>query len=207
MADDVKNAPCMLCTHVTKHHVIARKDRSTEEGSDVYYFLECAGCGAVSMANVWNVTGENEAQYYPSPISRKPPDWLWKLRFLFGEDEKPLGELLHEIYEAVQGKQHRLALMGIRAFFEQLMIAKVGDHKSFGANLTAFLNAGFIAKNQRIAIEHILESGHAAIHRGYQPIEQDLNTALNIVESITETIFFHEQAAKEVAARVPPRRS
>jgi hypothetical protein len=146
MADDVKNAPCMLCTQVTKHHVIARKDRSTEEGSDVYYFLECAGCGAVSMANVWNVTGENEARYYPSPISRKPPDWLWKLRFLFGEDEKPLGELLHEIYEAVQGKQHRLALMGIRAFFEQLMIAKVGDHKSFGANLTAFLNAGFIAK-------------------------------------------------------------
>ena len=96
--------------------------------------------------------------------------------------------------------------MGIRAFFEQLMIAKVGDHKSFGANLTAFLNGGFIAKNQRTAIEHILESGHAAIHRGYEPIEQDLNTALNIVEAITETIFFHEQEAKEVAARVPPRK-
>jgi hypothetical protein len=106
----------------------------------------------------------------------------------------------------VQGKQHRLALMGIRTFFEQLMIAKVGDQGSFRANLTAFLEGGFIAKNQRTAIEHILESGHAAIHRGYQPIEEDLNTALNIVEAITETIFFHEQEAKEVAARVPPRR-
>jgi Domain of unknown function (DUF4145) len=94
----------------------------------------------------------------------------------------------------------------IRAFFEQLMIAKVGDHKSFGANLTAFLNAGFIAKNQRTAIEHILESGHAAIHRRYQPIEDDLNTALNIVETITATIFFHEEESKEVAARVPPRK-
>jgi hypothetical protein len=30
----------------------------------------------------------------------------------------------------VQGKQNRLALMGIRAFFEQLMIAKVADQGS-----------------------------------------------------------------------------
>jgi hypothetical protein len=199
MADDVKNAPCILCARVTKHNVLASQDRSEEGIYNVYYFVACAGCGAVSMADVWNCGGEDEARYYPSPISRKSPEWLWKLRFLFGEDEKPLGELLHEIYEAVQGKQHRLALMGIRAFFEQLMIAKVGDQGTFAAYL--------IAKIQRTAIKHILESGHAAIHRGYKPIEKDLNTALNIVEAITETIFFHEREAKQVAARVPPRGS
>jgi hypothetical protein len=89
----------------------------------------------------------------------------------------------------------------------QLMIAKVGDQGSFGANLKKFLDEGFIAKIQRTAIEHILESGYAAIHRGYKPVEQDLNTALNIVEAITETIYFHEEEAKQVAARVPPRGS
>jgi hypothetical protein len=31
-----------------------------------------------------------------------------------------------------------------------------------------------------------------------------LNTALNIVEAITETVFFHEQEAAQVAARVGP---
>jgi hypothetical protein len=159
------------------------------------------------MANVWSSGPHDEATYYPSPISRKPPEWLWRLRFLFGNDERPLGELLHEIYEAVQGKQHRLALMGIRAFFEQLMIAKVGDQGSFAANLNKFLEEGFIAKIQLTAIKHILESGHAAIHRGYKPVEHDLNTALNIVEAITETIYFHERDAKQVAARVPPRGS
>jgi Domain of unknown function (DUF4145) len=172
---------------------------------DTYYFIACAGCGAVSMANLWDGGDFQEARYYPSPISRKPPEWLFRLRFLFGDNEKPFGELLHEIYEAVQGKQHRLALMGVRAFFEQLMIAKVGDQGSFGANLRKFLEEGFIAKIQRTAIEHILESGHAAIHRGYKPVEHDLNTALNIVEAITETIYFHEEEAKQVAARVPPR--
>ncbi len=205
MADDIKYAPCILCARVNAHKVLASQDRGSEEGSDMYYFLACAGCGAVSMANIYNYGGDDEARYYPSPISRKPPDWLWKLRFLFGNSETPLGELLYEIYEAVQGKQHRLALMGIRAFFEQLMIAKVGDQGTFNANLNKFLEEGFIAKIQRTAIEHILESGHAAIHRGYKPIEHDLNTALNIVEAITETIYFHEEEAKEVAARVPPR--
>jgi Domain of unknown function (DUF4145) len=205
MADDIKNAPCILCARVNAHKVLARQDRSSEEGSDVYYFLACAGCGAVSMANLWDVGAGPEARYYPSPISRKPPEWLWRLRFLFGDSEKPLGELLHEIYEAVQGKQHRLALMGIRAFFEQLMIAKVGDQGTFNANLKKFLEEGFIAKIQLTAIEHILESGHAAIHRAYAPVEHDLNTALNIVEAITETIYFHEEEAKKVAARVPQR--
>jgi hypothetical protein len=207
MADDLKRAPCIMCARVNTHHVLARQNRSDEnEGIvDNYYFLSCAGCGAVSMANVWNAGSEDESRYYPSPISRKPPEWLWKLRFLFGDSEQPLGELLHEIYEAVQGKQHRLALMGVRAFFEQLMIAKIGDQGTFYANLSKFLKDGYIAKIQLTAIEHILESGHAAIHRGYKPIEEDLNTALNIVEAITETIYFHEHEAQQVAARVPPR--
>jgi Domain of unknown function (DUF4145) len=204
MADEVIAAPCIMCARETNHTVLAKQDRSDEDGYQVYYFLACAGCGAVSMADVWSTSGYDEARYYPSPISRKPPEWLWKLRFT---RQTPLGELLHEIYEAVQGKQNRLALMGIRAFFEQLMIAKVGDQGSFGANLNKLLAEGFIAKIQLTAIEHILESGHAAIHRGYKPVEQDLNTALNIAETITETIYFHEEEAKQVAARVPPRGS
>jgi hypothetical protein len=201
------DAPCILCTRVTAHKVLAIEDRGNQDTWDRYYFLACAGCGAVSMANIWETGHEPEARYYPSPITRKPPEWMWKLRVLFGDDERPLGELLHEIYEAVQGKQHRLALMGIRAFFEQLMIAKVGDQGTFGANLNKFLEEGFIAKIQLTAIKHILESRHAAIHRGYKPVEHDLNTALDILEAITETIFFHEREAKQVAARVPPRGS
>src|SRR5262249_52951979 len=142
MADDVKSAPCILCARVTKHNVVAQQVRSDENEQIVYYFMTCAGCDAVSTASIWTAGVVSETAYYPSPISRRLPEWLSTLRFLFGDQEKPLGELLHEIYEAVQGKQHRLALMGIRAFFEQLMIAKVGDHRTFTANLTAFLDAG-----------------------------------------------------------------
>lgn len=169
--------------------------------------MECAGCGAVSMANIWNYgTEDDQNQYYPSPISRKPPDWSWKLTFFSGADEAKLGELLKEIYEAVQGKQHRLAVMGIRAFLEQLMILKVGDKGSFERNLEAFFQEGYISKIQRNAMSHILDSGHAAIHRMHKPTQEDLNIALDITESVTAAIYFHEEDAKSVSARVPPRR-
>jgi hypothetical protein len=199
-------APCAQCHHVTNHNVLARADRgSFEEGPDVYYFLECAGCGAVSMANIWNQSGDDEARYYPSPISRRLPKWAWKLRIFAPKGEEGLGELLYEIYAAVQGKQYRLAVMGIRAFFEQMMILKVGDKGSFGRNLDAFMGAGYISKIQKNAVRDILDSGHAVTHRMYEPSEDDLNIALDILDSITAAIYFHEDDAKSVAARVPPR--
>src|SRR5258706_1626181 len=112
MADDIKYAPCILCARVNAHKVLARQDRGSEEGSDIYYFLACAGCGAVSMANIYK-DGDDEARYYPSAISRKPPDWLWKRRFLFVTAKRRSASSYMRFYEAVQGKQHRLALMGI----------------------------------------------------------------------------------------------
>lgn len=205
MADSIKNAPCISCTQVTRHNVIATRDRSSDEGDDRYYFLECAGCGAVSMANIYNFGGEDESCYYPSPISRRAPDWSWKLTWFTGKDEAQLGQLFQEIYKAVQGSQYRLAAMGIRAFIEQLMVIKIGDQGSFEKNLDAFFAEGYISKVQRNATKHVLDSGHAAMHRMYRPSEDDLNVALDIVESITASIYFHEEDAKQVAARVPPR--
>lgn len=207
MVAKILGAPCSRCLQTTKHNVLSEVDRSDpEEGIDTYYLIECAGCGAVSMANIYNYGGDqDEARYYPSPISRREPDWVWKLSFFAGRDEGKLGSLLTEIYQAVRGKQYRLAVMGIRAFLEQLMIIKTGDQGSFDKNLDAFTKEGYISKIQRSAMSDILDSGHAVIHRMHLPTEEDLNIALEIMESITAAIYFHGGAAKEAAARVPPR--
>ena len=160
------------------------------------------------MANLFNYGDtEDNAEYYPSPITRKLPDWAWKLRWFGARDDTHLGELFYEIYEAVQGKQYRLAAMGIRAFLEQMMISKVGDSGSFEANLNAFEKKGYISQVQKNAMASILDSGHAVIHRMHKPEEADLKTALDIAESITAAIYFHEEAAKAVAAKAPPRRT
>jgi hypothetical protein len=161
------------------------------------------------MANIYNYgSGDDDIElYYPSPVSRKAPDWSWELSILGTKDEEKLGELLNEIYQAVQGKQYRLAVMGVRAFLEQLMILKVGDKGTFAKNLSAFFEQGYISRVQRTAMEHILDSGHATIHRLHQPSEPDLNIALDITESIAASILIHQDRAKAVAARTPGRKS
>jgi Domain of unknown function (DUF4145) len=104
-------------------------------------------------------TPENtETTYYPSPIYRKPPVWCTHIILQAGWPTS-LVELL------LGGGQHRLAIMGIRAFFEQMMISMVGDHGKFDANLNAFCEQGYISLVQRDAMKAILEAGHAVTHR------------------------------------------
>jgi hypothetical protein len=152
--------------------------------AEVYKLLQCAGCDNVSMANYSFSTDEFEqkcyrSNYYPSPVTRKTPPWSEQLPLLFGE-------LFNEIYEAVRRGQYRLAAMGTRALFEQLMISKVDDHHSFENNMSAFCDQGFISPVQRDTMKNILELGHAAIHRSFEPYEQELTMALDIITSWCE---------------------
>ncbi len=151
--------------------------------------------------------GEHERTFHPSPVTRKRPDWLLKLVLGFtGDDAEHVGALLFEIYGAVHGGQHRLAAMGIRAVLEQAMIAKVGDLKTFDEKLDAFQTRGYISLIQRYAMRPTLDVGDAAMHRAFKPSEQELNTALDIVEGVLAAIYAHQEAAVNMTKRVPPRK-
>jgi hypothetical protein len=111
------------------------------------------------MQTSWDFA-EFETQYYPPPISRKKPEWLSALYWGWMGEEKyeQLPGLFDEVYEAVRGGQHRLAVMGIRAILENVMVANAGDQGSFAANLDAFSKGGYISLVQRDAMADILES-------------------------------------------------
>jgi hypothetical protein len=143
---------------------------------------------------------QRTSHYFPSPASRKVPDWLYE-----GNIARPSASLLHEIYQAVRGGQFRLAIMGVRALIEQVMIQKVGDNGSFVKNLDAFQQAGYVSLVQRDALNDILDAGHATIHRAYEPKTKDIQIALDITEGIMAAIFVHADAAKQVSERVPAR--
>jgi hypothetical protein len=148
-------APCSSCVRKTSHRILHTVTQREGEGDrDVtYVMMECAGCKTISMGRHTRHLqyGELEHSFYPSPVSRKKPTWLWKLNLRIGatngpktgsslfhneaNDEGDLTDLLEEIYQAVDGGQHWLAAMGIRALFEQVMIMKVGDLKTFQEKL------------------------------------------------------------------------
>ncbi len=202
-------APCSVCARETYHNVLYSTRGS--DGVTEYALIECGGCGRVSMREEVKAPPGHEfdpfVHYYPSPVSRQKPKWLWEFPWwIEGEEHtRELRHLLLEVYEAVAGGQLRLAAMGIRALLEQVMVSKVGDQGSFTRNLDAFHDRGFISLVQRDAMSAILDAGHAVTHRSFNPRKEDLDTALDIAEGIVAAIYVHTEAATKIADRVPPR--
>jgi hypothetical protein len=85
------------------------------------------------------------------------------------------------------------------------MIDRVGDHHSFGRNLNAFFERGHIGLLQRDALANIFEVGHAVTHRAFAPGEEEIDTLLDVTETILENIFIHPESSARAADRVPPR--
>ena len=97
--------------------------------------------------------------------------------------------------------------MGIRALLEHIMVSKIGDQKSFVKNLKEFQSQGYISKIQKEALEHILEVGHAAMHRSYSPSHAELVVALDIAENLIETIYINDEKSKQIDCNVPKRKN
>lgn len=87
------------------------------------------------------------------------------------------------------------------------MIEKVGDNGSIGANVKKFLDEGFVAKFWEPLFKDVMiEAGHAAMHRNYDPDESDLLVLMDMMESLLETIYVHPAKAKKLGEKLPPRR-
>jgi hypothetical protein len=211
MADDARivPAPCSTCLGETRHTVLFEKTQRQELIIERYAMLECCGCGRISMGHrrIWTDDGKIDSEFYPAPITRAEPTWVLELGLGFlGENKQAIGGLLSEVYQAVANGQRRLAAMGIRAALEQVMIATIGDLRTFDDKLDAFQNAGYISLVQRDAMRATLNVGDAAMHRGHLPGEKDLTLALDIVEGVFAPIFVHKDQAQKLSDAVPPRK-
>ncbi len=152
---------------------------------------------------------------FPSKQLREKPSWNIDFAFssvfstfLDGSSEKEhVWDLLREVHVSLQSDCPRLGIMGVRALLEHIMISKIGDQKSFKKNMREFQNQGYISKIQEETLGHILEVGHAAIHRSYSPTQIELIAALDIVENLIETIYIYTEKAKNIDCNIPKRKN
>jgi hypothetical protein len=208
VSQDITQADCNKCGWLVNHDIIAAEgEKFLEEGDDyfvdAYEMLKCRGCGSITMrhTHAYGRDPLTTVTYYPPRVARRAPEWLH-----YGElVPLQLRKLMLEIYTATDNDSRRLVAMGIRAALENLMIDKIGDQGSFKANLDALLNAGYLSVRQQGTLESILEAGHAAMHRDWEPTEENINTILEITESVIETVYLHEHRANALDQTVPRR--
>lgn len=183
------------------------------DGGDEWTLLKCRGCDAIRLrhrhwfSEICDEHGRpiiNE-EFFPPTISRQKP--LWRRHFLsLGQYLQNYNALSDEIYEALASGSNQLATMGIRALVERLMVDQVGDQGSFEKNIQTFFNAGHVAPNQQMIFrETLVEAGHAAMHRSFEPSVDTVNTLLDILEGIMHTIYFAPKLAEQVNKTIPPR--
>jgi len=214
---------CNRCSGKKRHNIIIhQKFSATEEISDdfnisftdEYDLLKCCGCDSVQLRHKSlnsedydHQTGQHfvTTRYYPPPSFRKPPKWLSDLTFVCDFDSS-IEDLIREIYIALQNDGPRLAVMGIRALLETVMIDKVTDQGTFAKNLSAFEKEGFISPKQRSVLEPVLEAGHATMHRSYKPKKKEVALLMDITENIIETIYVNEYRARGLTNKFPPRK-
>ena len=102
---------------------------------------------------------------------------------------------------------NKLATMGVRALVERLMVEQVGDKGTFEGTISAFFGAGHVAPNQQAMFrETLVEAGHAAMHRGFEPSADTVNTLLDIVEGIMHQIYNAPLLAEQVNKTIPKRK-
>jgi hypothetical protein len=194
----------------------------TYEEQDDYILIQCCGCDDIrlkvtSRTELYGNPYEDSVVYPPDQI-RHWPEWVYTdLQMapnIFGRPEKNPGrrellaeirKFLREIYQALGGGSHRLAIMGVRALVERIMIQEVGDRHSFEQNINAFFESGYVAVAQQEMFRSQIEAGHAAMHRGWEPKRDDVMTVLDIVESLIKALYVDQKRAATVAKRIPPR--
>jgi hypothetical protein len=221
---------CNNCTGKKQHEILFKKKISWSEkisddfgidGADTYELLKCCGCNNVQFRHSnWfsedfdPSTGQYvlHVKHYPPPSFREKPKWLFahylsEHEIFVPEIKDNIENLITEIYIALQNCAPKLALLGIRALLEAIMLDKIGDTGSFKGNINEFQDEGYISIKQMDVLEPVLEAGHAAMHRGYKPDPHEVASLMDITESIIETIYINECRTKNLSQKIPPRKT
>jgi hypothetical protein len=112
---------------------------------------------------------------------------------------------MEEVYAALQAGSKRLALMGARALVDLFMNDKVGDIGGFERKSAELVNQGLLSNTHQKILNAALETGHAVIHRGFNPKRDTVEQVMDIVENLLQT-YVLDEAANDLK-NVTPRRN
>lgn len=201
---------CNNCQHKTDHSVLSKNTIDGSEPYDEEYYLswsntytlyECKGCHEVHMEKVFwfSEWDDVEKTVYPPRISRKTPKWIESV-------PKKQKELLEEIYIALAANCTNLAVMGARSLIDLFILDKIGDVGTFIQKMQKLEESGFISKEQKEYINAALDTGHAVVHRGFNPTDDDVNKVMDIIENLLIN-YSLKKAGKELEKVTPKRKT
>lgn len=137
------------------------------------------------------------ASFFGKPEAQQP-EWYDQL-------DSSKKALIFELDVALKSELAALPTMGLRTLIEVIILEHITEKGSFKKNLMAFVEAGFITKQNASIIENVVDAGHAAIHRAYFPNSSDLHTCVEIVKHLMHGIYILKPKVDRMSANTPKR--
>jgi len=211
---------CNKCGKKTNHEILCSVSKDGADGevswSTEYGTLECGGCGEITFRkryyfSEWDeraVGGKDnvEETLFPPRLFRQRPIWI-------GDLPEPLRSVLDEVYIALQNHMRSLSTAGIRTVLDAILVDKVGDKGTFADKLKVFEQRSFVDETEYERLTIALETGHAAVHRGFVPDEDDLIVVMDILEPLIEKLYVLDKRnqemldkARTLQGKIPPKK-
>lgn len=148
------------------------------------------------------VRATNPAQQnQPAVHEARLPPWTSELSL-------GVQELLVETFHAKEAGWNRLAAMGIRTLFDMFSNdALAGDAGVFKKKLDDMLREEHIAPTQQENLDAMVEAGHAAAHRGFNPTPDMVETMWSIALNALESFYVLKPKARKLKSDTPARTS
>ncbi len=203
---EIEKVFCNKCRRRTAHQVVGAHDGDSAEEGEGYWWvityavLQCLGCQEIVLRRTQRTEDEPEGDvsHFPPVMSRYLPRWRY---YLPGD----LRLVLEEIYKSLDSASLCLPMMGARTLVDLLMVDKVKDVGGFGRKLQELEKAGYISSKNREVLFAALEMGNAAIHRGHMPTRAEVQSVMDIVESMLQAVYVFPDVAEKLKKSTPPR--
>jgi Domain of unknown function (DUF4145) len=117
-----------------------------------------------------------------------------------------IASLVAEIDNAVATSLPTLALMGARSVIDQTLTYLTGSDDGFQKNCKKAREQGHLTNSEVKLIDAVFDAGSAAIHRGYQPSEKQLEQVMEVMKHLLQSAFEFADIADQIRAETPPRR-
>ncbi len=134
-------------------------------------------------------------------LESKPlPSWIDKL-------PEHACSLLKEVYVAESQGLMTLAAMGVRGVIDAVCWDVLGgDYGNFPTKLKKLLDERHLSPAQHEALTAVVAAGNAASHQGYTPDLESLQTMIQALQHMLESIYVLEISAQSLRDKTPERR-
>ena len=217
--ETIQKVFCNDCKGRT-NHFIRGEHSSTDnylDGSSTsveMLIVECCGCEHLAFVKQTHYSKEIalhrdrvseeeivvplwDVSIYPPVTYRAPPPWFEDL------PDPTLQKIAREIYKSLETESHYLATFGSRTLIDRLIVLTVGDKGNFAKGLEALQNEGVISPHELEILQPVVQAGHAAAHRGWEPSKEQLKFILDTVEGLIHRLLVLPSLAEQLEEAVP----